>query len=458
MPKPTRFRAIQYNIAGRHIEIAGLARPGLQNKQSVNEVVTYLNKHRFNTLISLEHETKHKGLKKEISKTPEMDYIEKYTVEDFHPPSIDNLENIYKIVRQNALQGKQTAVHCAAGLGRTGSVLAAFKLKERMLAMSDSELNDSLNAPNVKVKLGQYAQGYERKNPDARSCSVLVKEAIETIRSQGGSYQIDYVENEDQVDRLCEYQKYLVQTILKQRKALNQACEAGDITQINELIAEGAVPTQAQFAQAYAQGNIAVMQALIEGGILPTAQMVEKVSQPDNIQSQFFLEIAVLVGQLEAKFVALNQLPLDEATQALKQTMDHVLQGVKEYCSHWTAEAVPSGSQIQKVIQLLDGVRVSKLADHRGLIRTTPVLREIVMIFDVVINSLSLVLKKIYKFFVQDKSPVYSQGLKGVLEQPATDTIHKVKALRDKIHALKESSKAPEESNNTEIKNAPDKH
>ena len=135
MPKPTQFRAIKYHIAGRSIEVAGLARPGLQGKQTEDAVVTYLQTHQFHTLISLEKPTDNLTIKNSISAKPDMQYNQDYPVEDFKPLSIEAMEGIYTIVRNNALNGKKTAIHCTAGLGRTGSILAALKLKELMLAM-----------------------------------------------------------------------------------------------------------------------------------------------------------------------------------------------------------------------------------------------------------------------------------------------------------------------------------
>ena len=58
MPKPTQYRALSYQIAGRSIVVAGLARPGQRAKQPIKDVIDYLQAHRFHTLISLEDPTK----------------------------------------------------------------------------------------------------------------------------------------------------------------------------------------------------------------------------------------------------------------------------------------------------------------------------------------------------------------------------------------------------------------
>jgi atypical dual specificity phosphatase len=47
-------------------------------------------------------------------------------VEDFHAPTVDQLDRCVSAIRRARDQGLGVAVHCAAGLGRTGTVLAAY--------------------------------------------------------------------------------------------------------------------------------------------------------------------------------------------------------------------------------------------------------------------------------------------------------------------------------------------
>ncbi|MDE1853180.1 MAG: dual specificity protein phosphatase family protein [Thaumarchaeota archaeon] len=50
---------------------------------------------------------------------------------DHEPPSFDSLEKGVEFIRVQVGAGRPVAVHCLAGEGRTGCVLAAFLIKER---------------------------------------------------------------------------------------------------------------------------------------------------------------------------------------------------------------------------------------------------------------------------------------------------------------------------------------
>jgi atypical dual specificity phosphatase len=54
-------------------------------------------------------------------------------VEDYGVPSIQDMDNTIDYIRLHIREEKPVMVHCAAGRGRTGTILAAYLLKENGL-------------------------------------------------------------------------------------------------------------------------------------------------------------------------------------------------------------------------------------------------------------------------------------------------------------------------------------
>jgi len=114
------LRNFRFFIPGR---LAGMGHPGY--RRELTETLDELRRQGVTALVSLDEE----GVPDDIIAEQGFAYRH-YPCDDFCAPTVEQADDFCRFVDEQNAQGKAVAVHCWAGRGRTGTMIAAYLIHQ----------------------------------------------------------------------------------------------------------------------------------------------------------------------------------------------------------------------------------------------------------------------------------------------------------------------------------------
>ncbi len=236
---PYNYRQHRLHLFGKDLVIAAMARPNYVVENSSND-----------TLAALSHLTKQKEktaiigfYKDSFAEEADKHGLEYYHMhfEDYADIPVESYDKVYETIKKLDQEGKSIVLQCGAGDGRSGTVLAALKMRELIVDKPELLKNTADKTATVMVP-----------SPVALEvkCTPLVKMAVELIREQRFDHNgkplppdsgngVRSVETMRDIRNLEKYEQHLrQQLLLKEDLSVSNSSSVKAINRTNALCVE----------------------------------------------------------------------------------------------------------------------------------------------------------------------------------------------------------------------------
>jgi protein-tyrosine phosphatase len=192
------YRELTFNLKDKEITVIGMASP-FHNDDNIEQVLLTLHEHGISVIFSLEAHRSEIIKDTFLNISPNNKHFT-INIPDFHPPTIKQFNFFFNTI--GGLPNKtKIAVHCLAGIGRTGTMLSSLSLLEQTTSVSlDSSSKLMSYDFNINRMLKIKNENYSATNG--------VYQAITRIRSLRNSEHS--VETIMQIDALMKLEKSLI--------------------------------------------------------------------------------------------------------------------------------------------------------------------------------------------------------------------------------------------------------
>lgn len=114
------------------------------NQERLSHEIDFMKKNGVGTIVTL---TENHNQKDELAEHFDLHHL---AIDDMHPPTFEQAEQLAEIFRQARAQNKNVVVHCMAGIGRTSTMIISAHL---ILGEDFDELKTLIQAQNPTYKL-----------------------------------------------------------------------------------------------------------------------------------------------------------------------------------------------------------------------------------------------------------------------------------------------------------------